>query len=497
MKKLLLTLSLAALCAAFSPLQAQRYLSEVFAGVTVTSNVMYAQNITVITGSPALDSLYMDIYEPTGDVQATRPVIIMSHTGSFLPNPLNGATTGSKLDTAMVHICKKLAKRGFVVASISYRLGWNPQGAQEVRTGTLINAAYRGVQDARTAVRFLRADYAGANNYGIDTSRIIMGGMGSGGYLALAAGYLNSYDGINLPKFLDPISFLSYVDTSLSGDLEGKNNRPLNMSNHAGFSSDVDFVFNMGGAIGDSTWMSVGDVPVVSFHVPSDPFAPYMYGAVIVPVTGDFVVDVSGSHDIVRISNYMGNNDPFNAVGNYNDAYSTRANQVNDGHRGLFPFLRPSPESAPWEYWDATYWNAIPHPAGGTFHTVALQTNPDMSMAKSNAYIDSVLSYVAPRIVCGLNLGGCTAVAIDAELDKGAVSVYPNPSSDKLNITLTGNTNLIEAVSVIDVQGRLVKRFNNVNAQEFSFDHTGTTPGMYFLNVITREGITTQKVIFD
>ena len=42
---------------------------------------------------------------------------------------------------------------GYVVASIDYRTGWNPLAAtQSERTYQLINAAYRGVQDARTAL---------------------------------------------------------------------------------------------------------------------------------------------------------------------------------------------------------------------------------------------------------------------------------------------------------------------------------------------------------
>ena len=50
---------------------------------------------------------------------------------------------------------------GYVVASIDYRLGWNPLAAtQSERTNQLINAAYRGVQDARTAVRYFRMNAA-------------------------------------------------------------------------------------------------------------------------------------------------------------------------------------------------------------------------------------------------------------------------------------------------------------------------------------------------
>ena len=69
----------------FENAYAQRYLNEVFTNVTVTSSVKYGRNISVLTGSPAAQDLFMDVYEPTGDTVSKRPVVIYLHTGSFLP----------------------------------------------------------------------------------------------------------------------------------------------------------------------------------------------------------------------------------------------------------------------------------------------------------------------------------------------------------------------------------------------------------------------------
>ena len=67
-------------------LMAQRYLSEVFPNVIVTSNVQYAENISIFPPpTPASIPLLMDIYEPDGDVLQDRPLIIFMHTGSYLP----------------------------------------------------------------------------------------------------------------------------------------------------------------------------------------------------------------------------------------------------------------------------------------------------------------------------------------------------------------------------------------------------------------------------
>ncbi|MDC0204662.1 hypothetical protein OAJ65_02580, partial [Flavobacteriales bacterium] len=71
-----------------------RYLDDVFSAVTITSDVTYASNISILPmlvgGAPELADLKCDIYEPTGDILTNRPVIILVHTGSFLPPVLNG-----------------------------------------------------------------------------------------------------------------------------------------------------------------------------------------------------------------------------------------------------------------------------------------------------------------------------------------------------------------------------------------------------------------------
>ena len=54
----------------------------------------------------------------------------------------------------------------------------------------------------------------------------------------------------------------------------------------------------MGGAMGDSSWIEAGEVPMVSFHGVADPLTPYATAIVIVASTGDPIVEVSGSLDL-------------------------------------------------------------------------------------------------------------------------------------------------------------------------------------------------------
>ena len=169
-----------------------RYLDEVFSDVTVTSDIQYGTNITVITAlqglPPAPQPLVLDLYEPTGDTETDRPLLLYFHTGNFLPPYINGGPLGTKTDSTAVEICTRYAKMGYVVASVDYRLGWNPTAAtQAERTLQLIQAAYRGVQDSRTAVRFFRKSVAeDGDPYGINTAQIGLIGEGTGGYITLS-----------------------------------------------------------------------------------------------------------------------------------------------------------------------------------------------------------------------------------------------------------------------------------------------------------------------
>jgi hypothetical protein len=487
MKKHVLLLAILAFGFGFAPLHAQRYLTEVFTDVNIDANVTYGVNISVLTGTPAPDTLRCDIYTPVGDSLTARPTVLIAHTGSFLPPPLNGQCTGNKNDSVNVEMCRRFARRGFTAVSFNYRLGWNPVSSdQDVRTSTLINAAYRGIQDAFNLIRFLRADAASANSYGVDVNGIVVGGIGTGGYIGLGANFLDDINEIYLDKFYNFSTNAYYVDTSLSGDIYGTVQRPLNIPNVPTMSNDFAMGFNLGGALGDKSWIDANGRPHVSFHVPSDPFAPYDSGAVIVPTTGDFVVAVTGSRGSQEVIASLGLNSSFANIG-LSDPFTVEADTKNEGFDGLFPFYRPGVESGPWEYYDTTVCNQ-PNP-----------TNPDMSQLKSNTYIDSVMGYLAPRIVCGLGLAECADIstAIDNELELGAVSVFPNPSTGLLNLRSTVAGNHITSVRLTDIQGRSVITVDGLNDSDYTLDHQGVSPGLYFIRVNTRKGYLTKKVVLQ
>ena len=76
----------------------------------------------------------------------------------------------------------------------------------------------------------------------------------------------------------------------------------------------------------------------------------------------------------------------------------------------LFPFNTGNPgEGAPWDYFDSTITvmaigQGLPASVGTDAYLNSLQTNPDMSMTKANAYIDSTINFFCPRVVNTLML---------------------------------------------------------------------------------------------
>ncbi len=495
----------------------QRYLNEIFtnADLTITPNVVYGNNFQFLTGAPVATDLLMDVYEPNQSIDplSNRPVIVYLHTGSFLPPIVNGTPTGWRYDSTVVENCKQFARRGYVAIAATYRMGWNPVAVdQDVRTGTLLQAVYRSIQDAKACVRYIyKTSSGGGNTFGIDTNAIILGGQGSGGYIALAYATLDKTSEINLPKFLSNtnnatygfVQGQSYINQSLIGDFDGFGGNPAlnNANNSVGYSDVVHFAFNLGGAIGDSIWLEPGDVPMVAFHVIGDPFAPYDNGVVIVPTTGQFVVNVSGSATVIRKANQFGNNNCFINAG-FTDPYTVRAYQLNGGQDGLFPLeTNPAQQAGPWEWFDSTatvmFAQALGYPAsqGTTVYQNALITNPDMSKAKAMAYIDTIQNYVNPRIVycLGLNNVGIN----DNQAVAASIHAIPNPSNDNITINLTQQENKITSLQLFDVTGRVAKTINGIDANSIVINRNGMDAGIYFAVIKTEHGTTTIKIMFN
>ncbi len=501
-----------------------RYVDEVFSSVDVTTDIVYAQNFSVLAGTPIptgmagtpIPALAFDLYEPTGDTETSRPLIIHLHTGTFAPVVHNGNPTGLRQDFATDAFCKGYAKRGYVVANLEYRLGWNPNMPTEPeRAADLMKAVYRAIQDTKAAVRFFRKDFeTNSNSYGIDTSRIILSGQGSGGWVALGYATVDKLAEIQLPKFLDG-SGVPLIDTAVLGDWNGVGGSPsLNMPNSPGYSNDVHMVCSMGGGLGDLSWLEAGDVPIAAVHGPLDAVAIYTTGNVSAGGV-NVTTDISGAHDVVKKANMLGNNDP---ILEHYDAYTLAAKSasnalvaanatdwggtaITETVNNVFPFITGNPgEGSPWDYWDSTFLVTQVAPAvgltaaeGQAAHASGLQTNPDMSYGKALAYIDSTLSYFCPRIVNATMLPGNTTEIIEANTISD-VSVFPNPSSG--NLVFSSNSGNIESIKFHNAVGQLTKAFNP-NASIFNIENVNMPTGIYLVEIICKGNSIVQKIVIE
>jgi para-nitrobenzyl esterase len=256
-----------------------RYESEVFGNYTRTNNITYGANINLQGQNQSLE---LDLWEPQGDTEPLRPLIVMEHGGSFV-----GGDKGASDITAL---SGPLAKRGFVVASIEYRIGMAGfpfPGPDSIDAST---AVWRAVADFKAAVRFFYKSAQNGNPYRIDTNRLYIGGVSAGAVSAVHYAYL---DDIN--------EMPTYIDTTLAGTgggIEGNSGNP-------GYNSRVHGVVNVCGMIADTAWIQAGDEPIVSMHGTADDIVPY--GTAMITVGGFYpIFVVDGSSTIETKVNQLG-----------------------------------------------------------------------------------------------------------------------------------------------------------------------------------------------
>jgi len=230
-----------------------RYYQPVFAGVTVAANVAYG---AAPTYQGATQTLLMNIYQPAGDPVARRPVIIFAHQGGFL--------TGTRTDAYMVAVCTRFARLGYVTASIEYRLGFPITGFPPPAADTVgvAQAAIRGMQDMRAAVRFFRRDAATTNAYRAHPNYIVVGGSSAGAFMALEVGYLDRAGEVP-----------AYVGLAALGGIEGTSGSP-------GYPSAPLAVLNLSGATENPALIEPGNAPLCSVHGTADATVPYLQGRV-------------------------------------------------------------------------------------------------------------------------------------------------------------------------------------------------------------------------
>ena len=213
---------------------------------------IFSQTSSTVTfgNSMKFDSTYvdlkMDIYQPTGDNLAHRPLMVLAFPGSF--------TAGIRQSPDITTLCDNFSKRGYVCATIDYRLGF--EGGSDSDTNQF-KALMRGVQDMKAAVRYFYKDAQTSNVFRIDTNQIFIGGSSAGAFIALNYAY-GKEDTLSRSE---PVWARPALD-SLGGP-EGNSGNP-------GYSSKVKGVIDLCGGIADTVWIMPGDPILVGVHGTAD-----------------------------------------------------------------------------------------------------------------------------------------------------------------------------------------------------------------------------------
>lgn len=199
-----------------SAARADLFVDPLFDSVKTASNQVYRADAPRVGGTTT--ALQYDVYQPSqasgGPAVPNRlPGMVLVHGGGFVQ--------GSKTNGGIVQMAEYFSRRGYVVASINYRLMnlgdplldpaveagpypvnppqdpaeyllWasNPFNFAE-RTGSAINAAHND------AAYFSNIFFQDAADYGVDPERIALAGSSAGAITSLAAGYADHPNGPN------------------------------------------------------------------------------------------------------------------------------------------------------------------------------------------------------------------------------------------------------------------------------------------------------------
>ena len=456
MKRILFSLALSLILVLGVQAQNLRYYDNVFSEVTVTSDVQYG---TGLSAQNTTQNLALDIYEPTGDTETERVAIIVAHGGSFLPGQ------GAKTDPYIVDYANQMAKKGYVVFAISYRLGWVPNvSSQEQSSRNVLPAAWRGIQDFKSAVRYLRKTIAEDQNpYKISSEKIIGAGFGAGGYLPTNMMGIDRGPELFIPELQQKNELTGqpngtpYIDTTIQ-NLSGI--AYLNGPN-ASYDWSVPMIGNYSGAVPSLKVFETGTFPlIVSVHSEDDEATPYKTD--LVYASGTFpIIEVSGSFSIHEKLKALGKNTFF--ADETRDQYkqvrvSTDTPNNNMYKNGLLTFPN---QVYMWSSSNDTY-----------------DQNYDPTY---KAWMDSVTTFSAARFQKWIgNTTGIQTVKFDESI--ATFSVYPNPASSVINIEANQAAVTGESVKFVDLGGKVAK-VTNLNAASKSIDISDLKEGIYYLKI--------------
>ena len=229
----------------------------------------------VVYKSAKGDELTFDIIMPTTEVYSEIPVIIYIHGGSF--------TEGSKSDLTMDNrrdIVEDILDAGYAIISVEYRLLNGDNNFPD------------NLIDVKDSLRYL---FSVSGDYNFDTDNFGIWGTGSGGYLALTAGYSASGTELGdstLTEYLYDvkyvIDFFGVTEIGSLYDIETMDNKEL-----ADTQDNLDELYGTG--VYDIYNLSETDYASINLYSPITYVSVDTIPTLIIHGTADEIVDLSQS----------------------------------------------------------------------------------------------------------------------------------------------------------------------------------------------------------
>lgn len=488
MRKKLLLLSFFAINSIFA--QDYRYTNNLFTTVNKTADVVYdtapflSGALSLNESTTTIQDLIMDIYQPNGDTFTDRPAIVFVHAGGYI--------NGHRNHEDMVAACDSLAKKGYVTATIDYRKGFYLVDDVPMHS---TRAVYRGVQDGRSAIRFLRANAA---TYGIDADKVYMVGSSAGGFTALHAAYMN--DIAEKPVEAGPVNYTT-VWIPYSGPDLGAYDRGNNLM----FNGQPDAIVSMWGAIQSADVVKANDViPALLIHGKADGTVPFDVGK---PFGFFAMPDVHGSKPVNDKLDLLGftNKEIFFVDGEDHEFHGTDNGDwpgtpsvywepiMNKSTTFLWKQHKPivgfsetitgmdvnfSDTSTGALSWLWNFGDGNTSTQQSPNHTYATVGNFDVKLYVEN----DILSWDETTKTIS------TTVLSIADVDAIDFNVYPNPTNGIINIKSDATINRVIVYSLL---GNEILNTTNVN--EINISHLAS--GMYILKVFNADKVGVKRII--
>ncbi|HQX30105.1 MAG: alpha/beta hydrolase fold domain-containing protein [Flavobacteriales bacterium] len=443
---------------------------------TLESDLVYgvAPNYTGI-----VDTLELDLYKPLGNTDNERPLLVLVHGGAWVGGCKNDPGSG------VVALAREFVGRGYVVASVNYRLGWhkddfvpNPAGPPTwpIEYGALYaadsiemkRALYRAQQDVKGAIRWLKQRSA-LDSVCVD--KVFLGGESAGGFTALAAAFMDRDEEkpyycnampdapVPAPNVLNGTTFQCILHTYATppaalqrpdlGPVQGT----LNLN---GNDASVRGVANLFGGVPydafDLDWWQGVDTPIVyMYHQTCDGIVPFNKGRPFETMSGQCNLGSTPWHTNQPIT--YGSN----AIKNAFDAMIDPPEYITE-----FAYCDPF-------FTDLALFECIRYGNNGSYHFLG---NPALRAVNIAAFFDTIASGPTSCISTGTN-------EISYEIRP---LIYPQPAQDHIQVQhpdLHGNV----SIRLMALDGRTVlERIVKANAETIQLDiPEGITSGTYVL----------------